>query len=46
MMWYRLLSGHAPVDEPLAAEIAAALGPLLGSAGSAGSHGDETAGRR
>ncbi|MGW1868780.1 TetR/AcrR family transcriptional regulator [Streptomyces mauvecolor] len=58
VMWYRLLSGHAPVDEPLAAEIAAALGPLLGSAGSAGNPagpgrpgrpgrpGSEAAGRR
>ncbi|MFI6052137.1 TetR/AcrR family transcriptional regulator [Streptomyces violascens] len=45
VMWYRLLSGHAPVDEPLAAEIAAALGPLLGSAGGAGSPASKTARR-
>ncbi|MFF4188835.1 TetR/AcrR family transcriptional regulator [Streptomyces sp. NPDC001691] len=31
VMWYRLLSGHAPVNESLASEIATALGPLLGS---------------
>ncbi|MFG2719249.1 TetR/AcrR family transcriptional regulator [Streptomyces sp. NPDC048416] len=31
VMWYRLLSGHAPVDESLAGDIATALGTLLAS---------------
>jgi AcrR family transcriptional regulator len=35
VMWYRLLSGHAPVDERLAGEITAALGALLASEGAA-----------
>ncbi|WP_371651693.1 MULTISPECIES: TetR/AcrR family transcriptional regulator [unclassified Streptomyces] len=44
VMWYRLLSRHAPVDDELAADLAAALEKLLSADGDEGARGEGAGG--